>query len=163
MCIRDRDISDERLSKLDWVIASCHVDCIQPSTVEDHTNAYLQVAKNPHVDVIGHCGDDRYRFDYERVIPEFGRQGKIVEINNHSFAIRPGSAENCREIALLCKKHGVRVVVNTDAHFAMEIGQVLQALEMLESIDFPEELVVNADFDRFLALIRENSGRRFID
>lgn len=139
------------------------MDCLTPGTVEDHTRAYLKLAENPHVDVIGHCGDERFRFDYERVIPVFGREGKIVEINNHSFAIRPGSAENCREIALLCKKHGVRVVVNTDAHFAMEIGQVPQALAMLESIDFPEELVVNADFDRFLALAREKSGRRFID
>ena len=157
------DVSDERLAKLDWVIASCHVDCLTPGTVEEHTRAYLKLAENPHVDVIGHCGDERFRFDYERVIPVFGREGKIVEINNHSFAIRPGSAENCREIALLGKKHGVRVVVNTDAHFAMEIGQVPQALAMLESIDFPEELVVNADFDRFLALAREKSGRRFID
>ena len=91
------------------------------------------------------------------------RACKIVEINNHSFETRKGSKKNCAEIARLCKKYEVPVVVNTDAHFCTEIGHFPHALAMLEEIDFPERLVVNADYDSFLALVREKSGRSFTE
>ena len=37
------DITEEFLKKLDWVIASYHVGCCPPSSVEDHTRGYLKV------------------------------------------------------------------------------------------------------------------------
>lgn len=62
------DIPEEMLKKLDWVIASYHVPCITPSTVEEHTKGYLNILKNPYVDVLGHSGNDDYVYDYEKVI-----------------------------------------------------------------------------------------------
>ena len=73
-------------------------------------------------DVVGHCGDERFRFDYERVIPVLAESCKCIEINNHSFELRPGSDKNCREIIRICKEHRARIVVNTDAHFWSELG-----------------------------------------
>ena len=98
----------------------------------------------------------------DAVVKAFAENGKIVEINAHSFECRPGSAENCRRIAESCKKYGVRVVCSSDAHFFTQIGNVGAAVEMLEEIGFPEELVMNADYGRFLALAREKSGRPLI-
>ena len=135
---------------------------LAPATEEEHTAGWLAVAKNPLVDVIGHAGDERYRFDVDAVVKAFAENGKIVEINAHSFECRPGSAENCRRIAESCKKYGVRVVCSSDAHFFTQIGNVGAAVEMLEEIGFPEELVMNADYGRFLALAREKSGRPLI-
>lgn len=145
----DLDIPEDMLKKLDWVIASYHVPCIAPSTVEDHTRGYLENLKNPYIDVLGHSGNDDYVYDYETVIMEAGRLGKIIEINHHSPIGRPGSKERCPEIAKLCKKHGVFVVVSTDAHFAAKIGIVDNAWNLLKEIDFPEELILNMDFNRF--------------
>lgn len=152
------DLDDKLLASLDWVIASMHVPCFAPGTVEDHTSAWLAVAHNPHVDVIGHCGDLRYRFDYERVIKVFKETGKIVEINNNSAYVRPGAKENCMEIARLCKKWEVPVVVNSDAHFCTKVGKFETALAMLEGLSFPERLVVNADPDRFAQLAESKRG-----
>ena len=56
----------------------------------------------------------------------------------------------------------MRVVCSSDAHFFTQIGNVGAAVEMLEEIGFPEELVMNADYGRFLALAREKSGRPLI-
>ena len=53
-------------------------------------------------------------------------------------------------------------MVNSDCHFAPNIGKVEPAVEMLEEIDFPEKLIVNADYDRFLSLARQKSGRQLI-
>ena len=154
------DLPDSLLEQLDWVIASMHTPVLSPTTEQAHTEAWLKVAKNPHVDVIGHAGDARFAFDYEAVIPVFAAEGKIVEINSHSFGARPGSTENCTRIARLCAQHRVPIVVSSDAHIHENIGNFSDALAMLRKIDFPKELILNADYDRFLAVAREKTGRR---
>lgn len=155
------DLPEHTLKSLEWVIASLHPPVYPPADIEAHTETWMQVAKNPLVDVIGHCGDERYPFDYEPVIQEFAANGKIVEINANSFRVRKGSKENCRTIALLCKKYGVRVVVSSDAHFCSWIGRFEPIPQMLSEIDFPEELIMNADYERFSSLMKEKTGRDF--
>lgn len=155
------DLDERQLEKLEWVIASLHEPCLAPGTRESNTRAWLNVAKNPLVDVIGHAGDSRFMFDYEPVIKAFREYAKIVEINSHSFCTRPGSPQNCREIALLCKKYEVPVVVSSDAHFYRGIGDFSDATEMLEEIAFPEKLVLNADYCRFADFLERLCGRKF--
>ena len=145
------DYVEDEHKNLDWVIASIHSSTLltkEAPTVESCTNAWLRIAKDPRVCVIGHCGQPKFKFDYERVIPEFGRGGKLVEINNHSFQVRPDNIPNCRKIALACKRYGVPIVVDSDAHFETEVGCFDQALAMLEEIDFPQELILNASEQR---------------
>ena len=149
------DMPDDLLDWLDWVIASMHDVVIRPGTKEEHTKCWLKIAENPLVDIIGHCGDPRYAFDLDVVIPAFKRYGKVVEINNHSFeGGRVGSPEGCRKVAQACMKYGVPVVVSSDAHFAGSVGVFDHSLAMLRSIGFPEEMILNADaarFEKFLA------------
>lgn len=139
------DLEEKRdLGRMDIIVASIHLQSFgKPLTVEEHTQAYLGVARNPHVDIIGHSGLGEYQYDYETAIKEFGRHGKIVEINEHTFDIRKGSIKNCKTIAELCKKHSVQICVDSDAHFAHAIGEYEVAKQMLIDIDFPIELVVN--------------------
>jgi len=157
------DLPDAVLDQLEWVIASLHAPNIDPISAKVHTDCWIKIANNPLVDVIGHCGDGRYPFEYKPVIREFARTGKIVEINAHSYLVRSGAKENCRAIALLCAEYGVRVVLNSDAHFCGDVGVFGQAQEMLEEIRFPQELIINADYDRFLAVAREKSGKLLTD
>lgn len=153
------DMPDVTLQELDWVIASMHREPLSgPRDIDACTNAWLGVCRNPNVNVIGHCGMETFKFDYERVIPEFGRAGKIVEINNNSFLVRPDAIPNCKRIAKLCKKHGVSVVVNSDAHFYTQVGHVEKAVALLSEIDFPEELILNADSKRFEAYLSKNTA-----
>ncbi len=145
------DILPEEEKTLEWVVASIH----NPATnllkgdFEACTNAMLNIAKDKRVNVIGHSGTEVYKYDYEKLIPIFGENGKLVEINNASFKVRRTSVENCKQIALLCKKYNVPVVLNSDSHFCMQIGNVENSIKLLEEIDFPESLVVNADPERF--------------
>jgi len=152
------DLPVKILERLDWVIASYHT-LRAPGTLEDHTQGWLAVAENPHVDVIGHPGDGRYIFETDKVIKKFKECGKIVEINSHSFVVRPGSSFNCREIARCCAKYQVPVVLSSDAHFSTDIGDVAASVRLLEEISFPEELILNIDRDRFLEVIRKKTGR----
>lgn len=139
------DMPRPLLDKLDIVVASFHSTCVKPSTVEDHTNAYLNIARNPDVDIIGHSGTPEFLYDYERVIPIFREYGKIVEINAHTFICRKKSIPNCKRIIELCKKYEVPVMVNSDAHSEFEVGLWSEAIEMLTESNFPDSLVVNAN------------------
>lgn len=92
------DLPEERFFSLDLVIASMHLSVLEPGSAEACTAAYLALAENPEVDIIGHSGTPAFRYDYESVIPAFGRSGKIVEINETTFRARSASVENCRRI-----------------------------------------------------------------
>lgn len=142
------DMPAELLAKMDIVVASFHTACTVPGTVEEHTSAYLKVAENPNVDIIGHSGSVEFEYDYEKVIPVFKKYGKIVEINAHTFICREKSKANCRKIATLCKELRVPIAVNSDAHSEFEVGECTKAFEMLKEIDFPEELIINTDYQR---------------
>ena len=76
------DMPSDILQWLDWVIASLHTGAIAPATEKEHTRAWLSVAENPDVDVVGHCADPRYAFDIQSVIKAFAKYEKIVEVNN---------------------------------------------------------------------------------
>ncbi len=147
------DLPENRFFTLDIVIASMHLGVLGAGQMDACTAAYLALAENPEVDIIGHSGTPAFRYDYETVIPAFGRCGKVVEINETTFRARSSSLDNCRKIAELCKKHGVRVVLDSDAHYHDQVGRLPRCLALLQEIDFPPELVINgseASFTRFL-------------
>lgn len=155
------DLDNVRLSQMDWVVASMHAPVLKPGRMEDHTSAYLGVAQNPYVDVIGHSGTQAFLYDYETVLKVFKECGKLVELNEGSLRVRQASQRNCVEIAKLCKKWEVPVVINSDSHFSVHIGKFPHTLRMLEEIGFPERLVLNADADRFFGYIKEKRGIDF--
>ena len=135
---------------LDWIVASMHGPTMGPGPhkEQDITRAWLRVAENPVVRVIGHCGGADFPFDYKRVIPVVGEAGKLVELNEATFRMRPRSIPNCVEIMKLCKQYKVPIVVNSDAHFSASVGVFPESISMLSELDFPRELVINSSRER---------------
>lgn len=142
------DIDPEWGSVFDFAIASIHDESFGPSDFERTTSAYLNVLDHPEIDLLGHSGTDRYVYDYDKVVKKCADTGKLMEINAATFRYRTSSLPNCKQIAELCKKHGVGVMVNSDSHIAQTIGVVDAALNMLKEIDFPEELIINGSVRR---------------
>lgn len=155
------DLPEAVLKKMDVLIASIHDPVYLPKTFEEHTKTWLNVIKNPYVDILGHSGHPSYQYDHEVVIKAAKEADKCIEINNHSYLVREGSAEICRDIALMCKKIGTKIVVSTDSHFCYDIGDFDMAVKMLEDIDFPEELVMNLNAERFTKYIENKKGKTF--
>jgi len=148
------DLPDPVLKRLDVCIASYHEIVLPPKTALDHTNAWLAVLKNPFVDIIGHSGRGPFPFDITKVLVACREENKAIEINNHTVS-GDSFPHNCRDIALACKKLGVKVAVNSDAHISSSVGQVKDALDLLESIDFPPEMIVNRTFGSFCHWLQE--------
>ncbi len=157
----DLDLPHRVVADMELVIASIHTDTYHEEKGGDHTEAWLNVIDNPYVDILGHIGSPDYLFDIDRVIPFAKEKNVCIEINNHSFLSRPQNVERCREIALACKKYGAPIVVNSDAHFMAEIGLVPKAVQMLEEMEFPEELIMNLNADRFIKYLSAKKNKVF--
>ncbi len=143
------DMPDRYLKRLDFVIASFHEICIEPSSVEEHTNALINVLKNPYVDAVAHPGNPQFDVDIEKVVRAAKAYGKFIEINNHSFVVRQGSEINCKKFALECKRTGAKIVCGSDAHISFDVGKFERVYELLEEVCMPEELVMNTSVEGF--------------
>ena len=155
------DISDKALGRLEWRIASIHALITKPMDFERHTRLWLNIAKNPLIDVIGHSGEEDYKYDYERVIPEFKKYGKVVEIIASSERSRPSCIKYCIEIARLCAKYEVPLVLSSDAHFASFVGEVDKAIEIVTKAGVPEDLILNLSEKRFADFLEKKLDRKF--
>lgn len=149
------DIDSSVLSMLDVVIASMHHDTFRPHDRAIHTQAYINALKNPYVDIIGHSGAPEYEYDIDAVLSLAKKEGKMIEINNNSHLVRRSNIENCKKIAKRCKELGVYVTVSSDAHISYQVGSFDAALSMLKEIDFPEELIANLTFEKFIKIMRQ--------
>lgn len=150
------DMEDSMLDKLDIVIGSIHTEVYNVGNVEENTRAFVNAIKRGKIDIIGHLGNPAVPVDYEEIVICAKENDVLIEINNSSFTTsRPGSFTNCKKIALLCKLHNARIVINSDAHFCTKIGEFSEAIEMLQSIDFPKNLIINDNPNELLEKLKK--------
>ncbi len=154
-CRGTLDLSDDRLDAMEIVIASMHDGAMPRGTRRRITAAWLAIAANPLVDIIGHCGNSAFPFDIDTVVAAFGKHGKVVEVNEGTFVARRHSVDNCRAVIAACKRYGVRVVVNSDAHYLTEVGHMERCVALLQEQAFPLELVINSSRERLEEFLGE--------
>lgn len=147
----DIDMSEEILREMDVVVASIHANIgYESGSIEKNTNAYIGAIKNPYVDIIGHPDDGRIQADYEKIVKAAKEYNKLLEINNSSLStsgFRVNTKENDIKILELCKKYRVPVIIDSDAHADDVVGCNERALEVMDIVDFDNELVMNYHLD----------------
>ena len=140
------ELDSKALDGLDYLIASLHIVCIEPSTKEDNTMAILNVMDKEKVKIIGHPDDARYELDYEAIVKKAKEKNILLEVNNSSLSpntSREGARENLLKYLELCKEYGVRIIMGTDSHICYDIGVFQYAEAIIEEANFPKELVIN--------------------
>ena len=133
---------------------------LSSASEEENTRTYLKLAENPQVDVIGHCANVKFPFDYETGLKKFKENEKLVEINESTIKWKH-TEKNYTEIIRICKKYEIPVILNSDAHFMNAVGDFANSLRLLEDADFPERLVFNADPDRVKEYLNRKHGEIF--
>ena len=142
----DIDLDESELYSLDYTIASFHEPVFTPLSLEENTKAMLNTMdNNDKLEILGHLGNPNYKLDYEAVVRKAKEKDLMIEINNSSLlgSSRKGSNENCKKIALLCKEIGTKVILTSDSHYKDSICVFNKALELLDEINMPEELIMN--------------------
>ncbi|MEE1085712.1 MAG: phosphatase [Schaedlerella sp.] len=146
------DLPHKVYQDLDIVIASIHPPCYgMGHSIEENTQAYVNVMKNPYVNIIGHPDDGRFPVDYEVLVKTAKETGTLLELNNSSLrpaSFREGGRENMKIMLDLCKKYEVMVTTGSDAHVDADVGRFCYVQEMLDFCNFPEELIVTTDIEK---------------
>lgn len=144
------DVWQPLISQMDVVIASLHSPCIRNYGIEGNTRACVEAMKNPYVNILGHPDDGRLPVDAKAVVEAAKEYKVLIEINNSSLSPmshRLNARENYGEILKHCKRLGVPVIVNSDAHADVYIKNHEDAFSVIKEYNFPEELIVNRSVD----------------
>jgi len=155
------DLDNERLAKLDIVLAGLHTKCAPYGSVTENTAMMINTMKNPWVDVIVHPGNPEYPIDAEAVVQAAVEFDVALEVNNSSLTIsRRGSKPRCEHIIRLAKQYGAKLIAGTDSHFALAVGELQQATELLEANGIGPEAVINTSLERIEKHLARRSNRR---
>lgn len=150
------DLEESLLGKMDYVIASMHPPCIAPGSREYNTRASIRAMENPYVKILGHPDDARFPLDYDELVRAAKAEGVALEVNNsslHPQSPRPGAAENIEVYLECCMKHQVPIVLGSDSHISFTIGRFQTALDIIERVQFPKELILNYEPENIQRLV----------
>ena len=171
------DLPERVLQKMHYAIASLHDIVIAPGTQEENTRALLGAMANPYVTVIGHPDNPAYPVDFNALARAAGATEQevlaraaaaehvLIEANNASHnpnGPRVGSELLARDLLAACRRHGAHILIGSDAHIDIDVGEHSHTHAILADIDFPEELVLNSDPARLKAWIAERHARNSV-
>ena len=91
--------------------------------------------------------------DFEKGLPYIKENGKFIEINESSISIREGAYDNAKRMLEVCKRLEIPIVINTDSHFCQRIGVIPNSTKLIGEVNFPEELIVNLNWEKLKAHI----------
>lgn len=156
------DCDPRMYAELDIILAGFHEPVFPPKDRETNTRAMVNVMKEGLAHIITHPGNPRYPIDVETVAEAAAKYNVALEINNSSFLhSRSGSDPNCRHLAQAVKSAGGWISIGSDAHIAYSLGDFHKSIEVLESIDFPTERILNKSPKTLLEFL-ESRGKPHI-
>ena len=117
------DLSDSVLEQMDIVIASVHsafnLDRAQM------TERLLKAIANPNTSVLGHptgrllLRRDGYQFDMDAILRQAAKHKVAMELNSYPDRL------DLNDVHLrMAKQHGVKIVINTDAHHTSHLPKI---------------------------------------
>lgn len=151
------DLEESLLKNLDYAIASMHTWNFKPGSKEENTEAFLNVMKNPHVKILGHCDNPCYPVDYEALTSCAKEHDIIFEINEASLApygYRGDTQANNAEILRCCQKYQVPVLLSSDSHGKEHVGNFTYAADFVHRAMFPESLILNNQIPRLKVFLQ---------
>ncbi len=152
------DWPDAFLADFDLCVASVHSHFGQSR--QAMTKRLLRACENPYVAVIGHPTTRRIGkrpgvdADFDAVFEACARTGTALEINAH-----PERLDLCDEDILRAKRHGVKFVVDSDAHATVHLPYVRYGVGTAQRGWLTKDDVVNAwPWTRLQRFLRAKRG-----
>ena len=155
------DLDEFYYRMLDLRIAGIHLLCWQGGTIEENTDGMIAAIRNPWTQIISHPGDGTAELLFEPIVLAAKETGTLLEINNSSLnpQRKKGTARaNNLEILRLCKRYDVPVILSSDAHISYSIADYSFIWPLLQETEFPDQLIMNYDTERFLEYISRKGG-----
>ncbi len=149
------DLPDDVLAEADWVIASVHYG--QKQSREQITERVLGALENPHVNIIAHPTGrlinrrEPYAIDMEHVFLAAAKHGKMLELNANPARLDLNDIH-----CAAAKRHGVPIVISTDAHSTSGFEVMRHGLQQARRGGLTAADVANArGWESFSAFLRD--------
>lgn len=155
------DLDEYYYRLLDLRIAGIHLLCWEGGTIEENTQGMINAIRNPWTQIISHPGDGTADLLFEPIVLAAKETKTLLEINNSSLnpvRKKETAMKNNLEILRLCKRYEVPVILSSDAHISYAIADYSFIWPLLQETDFPDELIMNYDTERFLEYISRKGG-----
>jgi len=150
------DLADECLAQLDIVVASVHSHYNQGET--QTTDRILKALDCPWVDVLGHPMSRRLlqreplTMNFDRIVGAAATSGVAFEIN-----CQPDRLDLSDALARLAHHRGVMLVISTDAHSVMALGNMRWGVQVGRRAWLTPEAVLNTHpLAEMRAMLRRN-------
>lgn len=156
------DLDEYYYKMLDIRIAGIHLLCWEGGTIEENTRGMINAIRNPWTQIISHPGDGTAELLFEPVVLAAKETKTLLEINNSSLNPRRNketAIANNLEILRLCKQYEVPIVLSSDAHISYDIANYCFIWPLLQETEFPDELILNYDTEKFMEYISEKNGK----
>lgn len=138
------DIPDDILRTLDYCIVSMHRPIYTSGSAAENTRAYIRAMHHPNVKIIGHCDDSRFPVDYAELVKAALSLGVTPEVNNVSLlpdSYRLDCRANTTRMLQVCESLSCPVILSSDSHGRENIGNVTEAIKLVQEINFPHHLI----------------------
>ena len=155
------DLDEYYYKMLDLRIAGIHLLCWEGGTIEENTQGMINAIRNPWTQIISHPGDGTADLLFEPIVLAAKETKTLLEINNSSLnpvRKKETALKNNPEILRLCKQYEVPVILSSDAHISYAIADYNFIWPLLQETDFPDQLIMNYDTERFLEYISRKGG-----
>jgi DNA polymerase (family 10) len=136
------DLADDCLAQLDIVVASVHSHYSQGET--QTTDRLLKALECPWIDVLGHPTSRRLlqreplTLDFDRILTTAVANRVALEIN-----CQPDRLDLSDSFARLAHERGATIVISTDAHSVMALGNVRWGVQVARRAWLTPEAVLN--------------------
>ena len=140
------DLDPSYYERMDIRIAGIHSLCWEGGSREENTQGVINTIRNPWVNIISHPGDGTADLDFEPLVLAAAENHTLLEINNwslHPTRKKVQARPNNIELLRLHKKHGVPVILGSDAHISFSIADYARLYPLIEETQFPDELILN--------------------
>ena len=157
------DVPRNFMNFMDIVLLGIHPNTGRGLDRDVYTDMLIAaIQKNPCIDVITHPNDPMYPVDYRRLAKEAKSAGVALELNNSKILYARADAKSAVDLVEACRAEGCRMAVNSDAHAIHELGLDDSVRPILESANFPKELIVNRNEKSALEFIESRRGNKLI-
>jgi DNA polymerase (family 10) len=150
------DLAEDCLAQLDLVIASVHAHYAQGET--QTTDRILKALDCPWVDILGHPLSRRLlqreplQMNFDRVLSAAVAHGVALEIN-----CEPDRLDLSDSFARTAHERGAMLVISTDAHSTMALGNVRWGIQVARRAWLTPEGVLNTrPLEEMRRLLRRN-------
>ena len=143
------------------IIMGAELNILDPTgkvDLPESTLAYLKALENPFIQIIGHPDDGRFPTDYETLAAAAAQHHKLLEVNNSSLSprgFRANARQNYQTLLEYCRKYKTHIILDSDAHICFDVGNHSYVHQLLEEMDFPEDLVVNTSLKKLAEFLPE--------